>query len=49
LRQKQAGEAIKPLPEMPFSLLGRQLIYDGEDLSFGTIKLGKNLSCAVCS
>jgi len=45
----QANEVIKWILGRPTSLLGRLLIYDGTDLSFEIISVGKNPACPVCS
>jgi molybdopterin-synthase adenylyltransferase len=45
----QAGEVIKWILGLHTPLLGRLLIYDGTDLSFEIISLGKNPACPVCS
>ena len=45
----QAGEALKLLMGITPSLLGRLLIYDGQELSFETIRLERNPDCPVCS
>jgi molybdopterin/thiamine biosynthesis adenylyltransferase len=45
----QAGEVIKWILGLHPPLLGRLLIYDGTDLSFEIVSLGKNPACPVCS
>ncbi len=45
----QANEVIKWILGMTSPLLGRLLIYDGKDLSFEIISVGKNPACPVCS
>jgi molybdopterin/thiamine biosynthesis adenylyltransferase len=45
----QASEVVKWILGLTPSLLGRILIYDGRDLSFEIISVGKNPACPVCS
>ena len=45
----QASEAIRWILGLSAPLLGRLLIYDGRDLSFEIISVGKNPACPVCS
>ncbi len=45
----QAAEVVKWVLDLPPSLLGRLLIYDGSGLSFEIISVEKDPNCPVCS
>jgi rhodanese-related sulfurtransferase len=45
----QATEAIKLLTGIGTPMIGRLLIYDGLDLTFNTIEIGKDPNCPCCS
>jgi adenylyltransferase/sulfurtransferase len=43
-----ALEAIKVLTDYGEPLLGRLLVFDGEDMSFATYQIHKRPDCPVC-
>ncbi len=44
----QASEVLKFLMKASPALKGKLLIFDGEDLTFSTINVERELSCPVC-